>query len=714
MTNSLRVLRVGTRNSKLALIQADQAADYFDSLVPSCSFEIVAHSSPGDRDLDTDLRISPDDFFTKDLDDAVLNRSIDAGVHSAKDLPPVIRNGLDWCWLPMREDPRDVIVLPEGKSFDNLPANPRIGISSVRREAWCKERFPQAELLPIRGTIEHRIEQLDSGRYDIIIMAAAALIRLNLQNRISQYIDKSEMNIPDGQGILALTFRIGDPIFTTLRKFFIKQVTIAGAGCGRASTCTLETAHALSRTEVCIHDALMDKELLRMLPADAVVIDAGKRLGDHTVEQPQINEIIADYARRGFRVTRLKGGDPGIFGRLAEETDTLDALSIPYTVLPGISSLQCSTSGTGMNLTRRGMSRGFCVMTPRCVGGAIGMIDKVSRGNLPQVYFMGLSSIKAISSQLIADGTAGDSLAAIVIGAGTISEKIIKGTIFSLPDQLDNIDTDLPGIIIIGDITQFSYFPHGALGGKRVLVTCSDALQQQTCDQIRDYGGVPVPYPAIKLTPVDRNISETLKNDSFDWLILTSPSAVHSLMTIITADDMDIRILPQIAVCGDGTANALKKYNLKASIVPQHNFGADGLIDIAASVFRPGQKILRLRSDAAGESLTAKLTQMNLAVTDIIICKNEHVNSGAVPQFDCIFFASASSVKSLLERQDNPVSVNNKVVLAIGRPTLASLEAKGIKGSICGKEATVESAIETLSLYFLRTSIEKILKEDRC
>lgn len=714
MTNSSRVLRVGTRNSKLALIQASAATAYFNTLLPSCSFKTVEFSSPGDRDLKTDLRTSPDDFFTRDLDDALLNGSIDAAVHSAKDMPPQIRSGIDWVWLPLREDPRDVIVLRSGLTINNLSSRPKIGISSDRRAAWCMEHFPGAELLPIRGTIEHRLMQLDNGQFDMVIMAAAALIRLDLSHRISQWIDASDMNLPDGQGILALTFRTNDPLFTEMRKFFVKQVTIAGAGCGRASTCTLETAHALSRTEVCIHDALLDKEILGMLPPGALIIDAGKRLGDHTFEQPHINSLIADYARRGLRVTRLKGGDPGIFGRLAEETDTLDALQLPYTVLPGISSLQCSTTGTGMNLTRRGLSRGFCVMTPRCASGSIGSIDRASRGNLPQVYFMGLSSVKDIADQLISDGTSPDMPAAVVTGAGTLSQKIYRGNISNLHELVSGTDKSQPGIIIVGEVTGFSYKSSGILDNKRVLVTCSDALMQKTSDLIRDCGGIPVPYQAIKLVPVNNGISEVLNNNTFDWLILTSPSAVHSLMTIISENNIDIRKVPQIAVSGEGTAEALRKYNLTAALIPQSNFSAEGLIDAASSVFTEGQKILRLRSDAAGDSLSVRLKEMKLTVTDMIVCKNEYVHSGNVPEFDCVFFASSSAVKSLIDRADSPVALSGKIILAIGKPTLSTLESKGFCDCICGTEATVESAIEALSLFFLRTNTDMLIKEGMC
>lgn len=652
MTKSSPVLRVGTRNSKLALIQTKQAISYLSSLVPFCKFELSEFSSPGDRDQQMDLRTSPPDFFTKDLDDAILDNSINAAIHSAKDIPQVFRHGLDWCWLPLREDPRDALILPDGVSLQDISSQPRIGISSERREAWCLRRFPDAKLIPIRGTIEKRLEQLDNGDYDIIIMAGAALIRLGLQNRISQWIDANDLLIPDGQGVLALTFRYNDAFWTDLRKLFVKQVVFSGAGCGRKETCTLETISALNQAEVCIYDALIDKSILYYLPSSAIKIDAGKRLGNHHLEQSQINTLLIDYARRGFQVLRLKGGDPGIFGRLAEEITMLDNFKLPYKVYPGISSLQCATTGTGMLLTRRGVSRGFCVMTPRSEGGSITDVNKTERAALPQVYFMGLSSANDICTQLIADGTPGDARAAVVYNSGSFSEVVIKGTISTLPELIEESNCGLPGIIIVGEVTRDSYSSHGALGSKRILVTCSEALQNTAILSINRYNGIPIPYPAIKLTSCPDGLKDLKNSESFDWLVVTSPSAVHAMISSLSINDIDIRSLPPIVVSGDGTAKALENYHMKAAIIPENNFSAEGLTGAVSNVFKQGQRVLRLRSDSAGETLSNELKKTGVTVIDRIICLNEPVHYGPVPQFDAILFCKfVSSIISARQRR---------------------------------------------------------------
>ena len=183
-------------------------------------------------------------------------------------------------------------------------------------------------------------------------MAAAALNRLKLHSRIHQFIPLEQLSVPEGQGYLAITFRKGDTRFQTLRTLYTPAVTIAGAGVGHRDLCTIATIRALQRCDLCLYDSLMDQRLLDHLPPHAEAIDVGKRCGAHTKEQHEITHLLCEYARRSHRIVRLKGGDPGIFGRLAEETEALEALALPYHVIPGISALQAATTSTGMLLTR--------------------------------------------------------------------------------------------------------------------------------------------------------------------------------------------------------------------------------------------------------------------------------------------------------------------------------------------------------------------------
>jgi porphobilinogen deaminase len=154
-----RTFIVGARDSKLSLIQTQSALDRIHAQT-GLVFELRPFSSPGDRDQTTDLRQTPGNFFTQDLDEALIRGDIDCAIHSAKDLPPGgLPPELDWFWLPWREDPRDALVLREGVTTPRI-----IGISSGRRETWAATRFPSAERRTLRGTIPARMQQLDEGK----------------------------------------------------------------------------------------------------------------------------------------------------------------------------------------------------------------------------------------------------------------------------------------------------------------------------------------------------------------------------------------------------------------------------------------------------------------------------------------------------------------------------------------------------------------------
>ncbi|MEN8254009.1 MAG: uroporphyrinogen-III C-methyltransferase, partial [Verrucomicrobiota bacterium] len=631
-------LKAGTRPSSLALTQTRAALDRIEGMLEGISFEMVPITSVGDTDRTTDLRESPVDFFTRELDDTLLRGDIDLAVHSAKDLPDPMPESIDWYWLPWREEPRDVLVLSKGRKVSDLPDNPVIGVSSDRREEYCTRRFPSGIQENIRGNIEERIAQVDNGDFDVVIMAAAALRRLGIEERITEWIPLDELEVPEGQGYLAVTFRKGDERMQALRNLFMQAVTFAGAGVGNKELCTIATLNALKRCDICLHDSLMDKSLLDELPPRAQAIDVGKRCGAHSREQHVTTRLICEYARQSKRVVRLKGGDPGIFGRLGEETESLENLGIPYRVVPGISALQAATTGTGMLLARRGISRGFVAVTPRKSGGALAPCNAAVKSRLPVVYYMSIKAIEPISRELLEDGWSGDTPAAIIYNAGGEDERIIKTTIGELPDQSQPHCIKQPGLILVGDITAHSYKTGlGALQGKKILLTCSEAIQEKAATLVRDFGGHPIQFPLIRL---ECRCSSLPCCEGFDWLVVTSPSSVRAVMQLIEDQKTDLRTLPKIMVCGRGTADELERHGLLADAQPDSGFSAESLVELARKTVKPGEKILRVRSNKAGPGLAAALRETGAEVEDAVIYDNVRVEHAELPSFDSVFFAS--------------------------------------------------------------------------
>ena len=705
MTNSLATFRVGTRNSPLALLQTHGTLERCAAWLPATRWEAIALQTPGDRDRATDLRESPPDFFTRDLDDAIRNGRLDCAIHSAKDLPDPMPADLDWVWLPWREDPRDALILPAEKKWNDLPTIPRIGISSARRAAYCRQRFPNVKLLPIRGNIEERLAQLDAGHFDLLMMAGAALVRLGLEKRISEWLPQKDLATPEGQGVLALTFHAGNPLFLRLRSLFVKAVAFVGAGAGRDAI-TLAGLQAIRQADICLFDTLMDQHLLDELPPTARRVDVGKRCGQHHAEQDEINALLARHARQGLRVVRLKGGDPGIFGRLAEELETLDTLRLPYRVLPGISSLQAATTGTGMLLTRRGSSRGFCAMTPRAKGGHIAPVNREARARLPIVFFMGAEIVAQTAHELMADGTPPETPAALVFDAGGEQEKIIRTTLLEFSDSHPET-TNQPGLFIVGEVTRHSYnLSHGALQGRRVLITSSDALQEQATARVRDWGGIPVSRPLIRLVP-DPAAQDELQNLArYGWLVITSPSAVRCFAELWRAMHGDVRRLPQIMVSGPGTAAAVtQKLGIVPDLQPPSDFGAAGVQSFAAALIRDGKPVLRIRSDKAGMDLTETLQKLGLEVHDLVIYKNERIRYAGCLEFDVAVFASASAVEAYVESW-GAAALAGRTILAIGTPTTRALERAGLRADVMGFSATVEGAIAALAAHMVNAALQ--------
>ena len=719
-----KTLTLGTRSSALALWQAEFVAARLREWLPDVRIEICPMSSPGDRDQSTDLRESPLDFFTRDLDRAVCAGELNAAVHSAKDLPSPMPEGLDWCWLPWRADPRDVLVLRQGVTCADLPAKPRMGISSDRRDAYCRMRFPDAVFAPLRGSIEHRMAQLDRGDFDVLIIAGAAMQRLGLSHRISEWISLDDLPVPDGQGVLALTFRAGDFVMQKIRGLFVKSVRIVGAGVGQAGYCTWAGVQELRAAEVCLYDALLDPALLSQLPPGSDAVFVGKRCGRASLNQAEIIDLMLEHVRRGRRIVRLKGGDPGVFGRLSEEVAALDAYGIPVQVLPGVSSLQVASTGTGIVLTQRGASRGFCAMTPMQEGGRKGSVGASERARLPVAFFMVMHSLADVKRDLLGDGWSTETPASAIFSAGTAYERIVTGTLADIVERVadykresrtsgavgekpgDPAVTD-PGLLVVGAGASSRYPHSGPLGGVRVLLTCSDALLDRSARAVCDMGGRPLLFPMISLKTAD-DLAQVLRGlAGYDWIVLTSPSAVRCLMDGLRKMGLDVRVLPRIMTCGAETSAALCAFGLHADLAPDDPFSAAGLLAKVRETIKPEGRILRLCSDKAGTEVSSALTDMGFEVRDAVLYTHEECTQQRLPDFDAAFFASGSAVKAFVSKW-GVGRLAEATVAAIGEPTAQVLRNCGREPDVLPAGSTAKESIMALAKHYLRKQIYDI------
>ena len=205
-------VRIGTRGSRLALAQVDIVSALLAAAHPGLDVEREIIKTTGDKILDTALsRIGDKGLFTKELETALLEGRIDLAVHSLKDVPTKLPDGLVLGAILEREDPSDALVGPAGTTLDGLPRGARIGTSSLRRTAQLRALRPDLEVLDLRGNVPTRIDKVDRGEYDAIVLARAGLVRLGLAARIAEVVPMDRLLPAVGQGAIAIEIRADDP-----------------------------------------------------------------------------------------------------------------------------------------------------------------------------------------------------------------------------------------------------------------------------------------------------------------------------------------------------------------------------------------------------------------------------------------------------------------------------------------------------------------------
>lgn len=201
-------IRIGTRGSKLAVVQCEWVRDRIRERDPSVEVELVRIKTKGDKILDSPLsKIGGKGLFVKEIEEALLSGRIDLAVHSMKDVPAALPEGLVLTAYPGREDPRDVLVSQGNLPLAGLPHRARLGTSSLRRAAQALHQRPDLEILPLRGNVDTRLKKLRNGAFDGVILAAAGMTRLGLEAEISQILPTTEILPAIGQGALGLEVR---------------------------------------------------------------------------------------------------------------------------------------------------------------------------------------------------------------------------------------------------------------------------------------------------------------------------------------------------------------------------------------------------------------------------------------------------------------------------------------------------------------------------
>jgi hydroxymethylbilane synthase len=274
-------VRVGTRGSPLALAQANQVIDSVRKYWPSIQYEVVPIRTRGDetQTLET-IPVEGKSVYTKEIEEALVERQIDIAVHSMKDLTTDSPTGIMIGAVPVRADPRDILISGNGEKLGQLQARARVGTGSPRRKAQLLAARADLEILDIRGNLETRIHKLEKSQYDAIVLAAAGLIRLRLERRITEYLSTDIMLPAVGQAALAIHCRENDremrrllsKIDDTLARRAVEAERAFARRLG-ADCRTPVAAHARTESGKLVIDGMVAAENGKMLLRSRIVSD---------------------------------------------------------------------------------------------------------------------------------------------------------------------------------------------------------------------------------------------------------------------------------------------------------------------------------------------------------------------------------------------------------------------------------------------------------
>lgn len=657
-----------SRSSALALKQVDEVMQY----LPNEMYEIISVQSYGDKNKDISLLTNDEpDFFTRELDEALLDGKGDFAVHSAKDLPWPLPEGLEIIAITKAADKSDALVSKNLIKLNDLPENARVGTSSVTRKEELLNIRKDLQIISIRGTIEERLSLVKKGEIDALIVATCALKRLGLDHEIAEILSFRTHPL---QGNLAVVSRKNNE---ELKRKFSKidirnnfgKVYLIGAGSGAYNWMTLEGFEIIKNSDIIFHDDLIDKKVLEHSTAEKIFV--GKRKGNHFKNQGEIHELMYHEAMKGKTIVRLKGGDPMIFAHGGEEIKYLQEKLVEVEVVPGITSAIGAAAIGQIPLTLRNISSSVAF----CSGHSLDSLHIPNTDTI--VYYMCAATIKGISKKLMASGRKPDTPVALVYNIGNEDQNVTRRT---LTELLRYNDYKAPLLAIIGEVSDKRSWHKMEKKKLDILFTGTHPEKYKHLGHI-------VHYPMIYIAPLSdyKLVDKALISMSnFDWLIFTSKYAVNYFFKRLHFLKKDSRYLSgkKVASIGKYTSEALLDHGICPDLQPEDE-SSEGLINEFVDKKIKDKKILIPRSNLALSKLPSGLNESGNQVTVLEIYQNKMPELPIVPNlndFKKLIFTSPSGINNFFSMYDQVPK--NIQILVKGKESLKALHNQGYQGSI--------------------------------
>ncbi|QJC52953.1 uroporphyrinogen-III C-methyltransferase [Paenibacillus albicereus] len=502
-------------------------------------------------------------------------------------------------------------------------------------------------------------------------------------------------------------------------------VYLVGAGPGDPKLITVRGLELLSRSDVVVYDRLASPRLLRKLKPGAETIYVGKLPDRHTMKQEEINRLLVDLALQGKTVTRLKGGDPTIFGRVGEEAGLLAQHGIEFEIVPGITSAIAVPAYAGIPVTHRDHASSFSVITghesPDKLDQSIDW-EKVTNATGTLLFLMGVAKIGYIAAQLIRHGRPATTPVALVRWGTRPEQRTLTGTLGDIEAKVEAAGFKPPAVIVVGEVVRqretLQWYERKPLFGCRVLVTRSRDQSSTLSDLIEELGGEPCEYPVIETVPLegaeaDAELAAALEAAAaYDWLFFTSVNGVEHFFRRLSGAGSDIRRFhrARIAAVGPKTRSALEARGLQAEALPME-FQAEGMLEHLSGLIEAGQRALIVRGTLARDTLLHDLERRGLQPDRLTVYDTRLPEQQDEYALEClregrvhaVTFTSSSTVANLLTMlrrsgEDDPLRLLAGCEIAcIGPVTARSAREAGLEPTVQPEEATIESLAAALA-----------------
>ena len=446
------------------------------------------------------------------------------------------------------------------------------------------------------------------------------------------------------------------------------KVYLVGAGPGDLGLATLRAKECIEAADIIVYDHLAKPEMLAWARDDAETIYAGKEPGEHSLSQPEINALLVEKAREGKKVIRLKGGDPFVFGRGAEEAQAIAEAGIEFEVVPGITSAIAGPAYAGIPVTHRAENSHVTFFTghedPAKTEGAIDYAALAKLGGT-QVMLMGVERLGSITREMLKQGVRADLPVALVRWATTGKQETLTGTLQDIAQRAVAIGFEAPAVAVFGEVVglrdSLNWFEKRPLSGKRIVVTRTRKQASVLSNKLRSFGAQVIELPTIRIEPPTdlREFAELVQDAHiYDWIVFTSANGVEAFFEIFFKLYDDAREIggARIAAIGPATAQRVKEFHFHVDLQPD-----EFIAEAVAKEFRKqssieNARILVVRAEKARDVLPKELSAAGAIVDEAFAYRTvpeTRDTTGARRQLakegaDLITFTSSSTVENFL------------------------------------------------------------------